>query len=417
MQCHPIGVVPKKDQGKFRTILHLSYPPGQSINNFIPKDEYSLHYITINNTIKAIKRFGKGAFLSKLDIQSAFRIIPVHPSQWHLLGMKWEGKFYFDKVLSMGGRSSPFIFDSVSAAIEWICINNYLIEVLMHLLDDFLSVEPPDKEPTALVLLKQIFQYLGVPLASDKAFGPISQVLEFLGIILDTQLMEARLSPEKIQKLQQVISSLQSHRKCTKRQLLSLIGSLSFAIRVVVPGRPFLSRLIKLSCTVNGLEHFVYLNGGVREDLNMWSTFLQIWNGRSFFLEDQLTSAPDLSLYTDASGAHGYGAYYQGQWFRGHWVQGQRLGVDKGTSIAYQELFPIVLAASIWGHTWQQKRILFYCDNKATVSAINKGASSCPLMSHLLRLLTLTAMSSNFVVRASHVPGKTNSIADALSQN
>ena len=66
--------------------------------------------------------------------------------------MKWERKFYFDKVLSMEGRSSPFTFDSVSAAIEWICINNCLIEVLMHLLDDFLSVEP-----TALVLLKQIF--------------------------------------------------------------------------------------------------------------------------------------------------------------------------------------------------------------------------------------------------------------------
>ena len=222
----------------------------------------------------------------------------------------------------MGGRPSPFIFDSVSAAIEWICINNYLIEVLMHLLDDFLSAEPPDKEPTALVLLKQIFQYLGIPLAPDKVYSP-SKVLEFLGIILDTQLMQARLSPEKIQKLQQAISSLQSHRKCTKRQLLSLIGSLSFATRVVVPGRPFLSRLIKLSCTVSGLEHFVYLNSRVQEDLNMWSIFLQNWNGRSFFLEGQLTSAPDLFLYTDASGARGYGTYYRGQWFRGDWVQGQ----------------------------------------------------------------------------------------------
>ena len=51
----------------------------------------------------------------------------------------------------MGGRSNPFIFDNVSAVVEWIDINNYPIEVLMHLLDDFLSVEPPDKEPTALV--------------------------------------------------------------------------------------------------------------------------------------------------------------------------------------------------------------------------------------------------------------------------
>ena len=72
----------------------------------------------------------------------------------------------------MDGRSSPFLFDNVSAAIEWICINNYLIELLMHLLDHFLSVEPPDKEPTAMVLLKQIFQYFGIPLTPDKVFGP-----------------------------------------------------------------------------------------------------------------------------------------------------------------------------------------------------------------------------------------------------
>ena len=63
----------------------------------------------------------------------------------------------------MNGRSSLFLFDNVSAAIEWICINNYLIEVLIHLLDNFLSVEPPNKEPTAMVLLKQICQYFGVP--------------------------------------------------------------------------------------------------------------------------------------------------------------------------------------------------------------------------------------------------------------
>ena len=222
----------------------------------------------------------------------------------------------------MGGRSSPFIFDSVSSAIEWICTTNYLVAVLMHLLDDFLSVEPPHKKPTALKLLMEIFERLGVPLAPHKILGP-AQVLEFLGIILDTLQMEARLSAEKTEKLQTVICSLQCHRKCTKRELLSLIGSLSFATRVVVPGRPFLSRLIKLRCTVRKFEHFVYLNQGVREDLFMWTEFLRHWNGRSFFLEDHLTAAPDFELYTDASGAHGHGAYYQGQWFRGDFETSQ----------------------------------------------------------------------------------------------
>ena len=46
-------------------------------------------------------------------MEAAFHIVPVHPSQWHLLGMKWEGKYYFDKVLSMGGRFSPSIFHGI----------------------------------------------------------------------------------------------------------------------------------------------------------------------------------------------------------------------------------------------------------------------------------------------------------------
>ena len=152
----------------------------------------------------------------------------------------------------------------------------------MHLLDDFLTIEPPNAHPIALELIKQIFTRLGVPLAPNKVFGP-TQILEFLGIILDSDLMEARLSEQKVHKLQELISSMQPRRKCTKRQLLSLIGSLSFATKVIVPGRPFLSHLIKLSTTAHQLDHFVYLNQGIREDLVMWSHFLRGWNGRSFF--------------------------------------------------------------------------------------------------------------------------------------
>ena len=356
-----------------------------------------------------------GAWLGKLDIEAAFRIMPVHPSQWHLLEMKWNENYYFDKVLSMGGRSSPSVFDSVSSATEWICTTNYLIAVLIHLLDDFLSVEPPHKEPNALKLLIEIFERLGVPLTSHKIFVP-AQVLKFLGNILDTLQMEARLSAEKTEKLQIVISSLQCRSKCTKRELLSPIGSFSFASRVVVPGRLFLPRLIKLSCTIRKLEHFVYLNQGVREDLFMWTEFLRHWNGRSFCLEDHLTAAQDSELYTDASGAHGYGVYYQGQWFQGDWEPSQLLGLNSETSIAYQELFPTVVEACVWGHTWQQKRILFYCDNEATVNCINKGGSSSLLIAKLLRLLTLKAMFGNIVVRAAHVSGKTNCIADSRKQ-
>ena len=76
-RCNPLGVVPKKTPGKWRSILHLSYPPGESVNDFIDKDTYSLQYVTIERVIHHIRRLGPGCFLSKVDIEAAFRIAPV----------------------------------------------------------------------------------------------------------------------------------------------------------------------------------------------------------------------------------------------------------------------------------------------------------------------------------------------------
>ena len=104
------------------------------------------------------------------------------------------------------------------------------------------------------------------------------------------------------------------------------------------------------------------------------------------------------------------------EWFRGDWEPCQFLR-NKGISITYQELFPIVLAALLWGAHWSSKRILVLCDNEGTVAVINSRTSKCSVMVNLLHHLVLCSMPSNFLVRANHLPGKNNPIADALSHN
>ena len=136
-RCSPIGVAPKKAPGTFRLIMDLSFPQGGSVNDSIDKSDFSLSYITVDNAIDYILQLGSGCWLSKVDIESAFRIVPVKPSQWHLLGFLWKEKYYFDKVLSMGGRSSPCIFNSISEAAEYICRHNYDVSWSIHLLYDF----------------------------------------------------------------------------------------------------------------------------------------------------------------------------------------------------------------------------------------------------------------------------------------
>ena len=124
-QVSPIGLVSKNHSDKFQTIFHLSYPKSgtSSINFCIEKDDFSLQCITIDNATAAIQKFGRGCYMGKTDIQSAFRLIPVHPDDWELLGMFWNGQYYVDKVLPFGLRSAPYIFNQLSDAIAWILPN------------------------------------------------------------------------------------------------------------------------------------------------------------------------------------------------------------------------------------------------------------------------------------------------------
>ena len=86
----PLGVVPKKTPGKFRIIHHLSYPDGSWVNDFIPSEKSTVQYASISDAIAMIKSIGRGSYMSKTDLKSAFRIISIHPDDYHLLGI-WNG--------------------------------------------------------------------------------------------------------------------------------------------------------------------------------------------------------------------------------------------------------------------------------------------------------------------------------------
>ena len=91
-----LGLVPKKHPGDFRMIHHLSFPKGASVNDGIPEIETSVRYATVDDVINLIRRVGRGCFLSKTDIKNPFRIIPISPGDYHLLGIKWRNLYYYD---------------------------------------------------------------------------------------------------------------------------------------------------------------------------------------------------------------------------------------------------------------------------------------------------------------------------------
>lgn len=88
LKISPLGVIPKKVQGEFRMIHHLSFPFGDSVNDFIPPEFCSVQYARVDDAIRIIKLLGRGCTVAKTDVRNAFRIIPIHPLDYQLLGMQ-----------------------------------------------------------------------------------------------------------------------------------------------------------------------------------------------------------------------------------------------------------------------------------------------------------------------------------------
>ena len=406
----PIGLVPKAHQpGKWRMIVDLSFPFAHSVNTGISEELSSITYARVDDAVACIQQLGRGTTLAKLDLQNAYRNIPIYPHDQHLLGIAWEGETFVDRALPFGLRSAPKIFSAVADmmawALHWAGIHN-----LIHYLDDFLFMGTPDSEEGAhiLALALRIFQILGFPVAPHKTEGPATLVT-FLGILLDTVAMEMRLPAEKIERLKALLRTWSVRKACTRKELQSFLGHLSHAASVVRPGRTFLRELFNLMHRTKAPHHHIRLTAGARADVAWWKCFLQHWNGSSFFPPPN----PSAHVFSDASGSYGCGAFLKGVgWFKVEWPE-DWLEVN----ISAKELVPVVVAAAIWGRLWAGKHIRFHSDNIAVVAILNSRTARDPILMHLLRCFSFYSAYFQFHFSAEHIAGVMNTAADALSRN
>ena len=409
------GVIPKGHQpNKWRLIVDLSHPTEFSVNDGIPKHLCSLSYITIDTAIRQILDFGPGTLLAKIDIKSAFRLLPVLPADRHLLAMQWNHQIYIDMCLPFGLRSAPKLFNILADFLSWI-VEQKGVSPVLHYLDDFLIMAPPSPDSRVclgnLNTFKEICSQLGIPLAEEKLEGP-SQRLTFLGIVLDTQQMEARLPEDKLSRIRTQLSTWLGRRKATKREILSLVGLLQHATGVVRPGRTFVSRMYNTAAKIKELHYYTTLTKAFKSDLHWWHFFVNSWNGVSFLECYAQQTSFDCQVVTDASGSWGCGAQFKDHWFQYAWPDGWLT-----VGIMAKELVPIVIGCAVWGPLLVKKDTELKCDNQGLVDAVNKGSSKDEMVMHLLRCLWFFTAFFNIRVTATHIRGVDNSSADMLSRN
>ena len=413
-RVNPLGCIPKKDNCGYRMILDLSLPLEFSVNSFIPDSFATVKYESFDTVVNFIINSGRGALIAKADIKDAFRIIPVHPDDYHLLGYKLGDFYYYDKVLAMGCRSSCQIFEAFSSMLQWIVHNVYRVNQVTHVLDDFIFVGYPNDYSCmqGLTAFIALCKYLNIPLKNAKTVYPSTKVIVF-GIEVDTVAMKAQLPVDKITKAVLLIDRLMSVDQCCLHELQQLTGLLNFCCKCIKPGRAFLRRLWNVSSglrSAHSKTSTVVLDRSAKLDLEAWKLFLINFNGVRLLRDFSPTSS--FHMYSDASSTIGFGAIFGNKWFSGTWQD----SVDQH-SILVLELVPIVMCFFIFAKVMQNRSIIIHTDNMSLVHILNNQTSHCSVTMHLLRKLVVNMLTHNIHISACHISSHENLLCDLLSRN
>ena len=106
----PLGAIPK-DDGSVRLSHDGSLPEGFAMNEYT--DHHSVRYQTLQDACRLAE---PGYYCAKLDLQSAYRSVPIHPDDYKATGLAWrfEGEdtdtYLFDARLPFGSACGPSHF-------------------------------------------------------------------------------------------------------------------------------------------------------------------------------------------------------------------------------------------------------------------------------------------------------------------
>ena len=281
----PLGTFEWSSIGKVHTIQDLSFPPGRSVNDHIDLDQFTLSYVTVDEVAQACTQYDK-SFLAKSDLTNAFKHILVNPRYWHLLGFSWQGKYYASAGLPFGCRASPLLFDQFARALQYMAIEHGMSPMSWHYLDDTITISPSHQScQQSINIFNQMARLAGFTLQDAKCTAAM-QVIEFLGIAINTMLGTLSITEQCMSEITKELVAWQGKKVCTKCELLSIIGRLAFASRVAHAGWTFLRRLIALSKTTRCLHIKVKLNKAALVDFKWWLSCIRSHNGVTMFPKD-----------------------------------------------------------------------------------------------------------------------------------
>jgi hypothetical protein len=389
--------VPKKGGGQ-RPIINL-----KRLNSFLDVKHFKMEGI---NTLRDILQ--ERDWMGKLDLSDAYLTVPIHHKDRKYLKFHWRGQSYQFKSLPFGLATAPRTFTKVLRPVVS-HLRSMGIRLIIYLDDILILSQSAETLRAHMRTVAQQLECLGFRLNMKKCEWEPTQLIEFLGFLVDSVSMKLSLPENKVHQIQKECRSTLGKKMTTPRQLARLIGMLTASIPAVFQAPLHyraLQRLRNRFLRNDRYDQQVEIDTESRQDLLWWIHHFPHHNGRSLS-----TPVADVVITSDAS-TTGWGATCQNKRAGGPWSKEEKIA-----HINFLELEAAFLALKSFVASRSHMHVLLLMDNITAISFINhKGGTHSKALSDLALQIWTWCIQRNITVCAEHIPGIDNVGADRESR-
>ena len=388
-----------KTSGSWRPVIDLSH-----LNRFVDVSHFQME--TIQSVLLSVRQ---GDWMASIDLKEAYLQVPVHPDSRHFLRFESKGHVFQFKALCFGLSTAPQVFTRVMAPVSAI-LHSMGIRMRRYLDDWLVQSSSQESLLRDLQTVLHLCHELGIVVNPQKSHLVPSQVVQYLGVVINAETFRASPSQERISRLLSTAAEFRSSASPPASLWLSLLGILS-SLAHLVPGGRLRMRSLQLclhrSWDRRDLSAPVFSSAKCLRDLQWWLHLPRLSLGVSL-----CQVSPDLDFWSDASDV-GWGAHLDHRVASGLWDSHQA-----ALSINARELLAIKLGLLRFQSSLRGRTVAVYCDNVTAVAYLRKeGGTRSPFLNAIAQAILRWSESHSIRLAPQFIPGSNNVLADALSRH